>query len=429
MHTDAKHRLVKRIVTSCSIAVVLAIAGAMCLPKVRGVILGRAPGTDIESADRSPFRIDDEAITLTKDEAAAADVQTTTAEATEEPFTISLTGRTGLNQETVAHVHAQFPGRIVEVGPQLGSTVEGPESPGGATRLCLIESNDLAAAKSDYLKAKVQLELDQDYVKRAEPLARANVVSDKALLDAQSAVRKSAADLDAARQKLLVFGLTDAELADVEHQQGRQRMLYEIRAPRSGVITEKNVTSGEVADQATNLFTIADPTTLWVWGDVYERDLPKVRVGQTIEVSVSADQGRAAGRRCTVEWISPVLDPTTRSVRIRGTLPNADHALLADMYARLVLTIGDGRGSIVLPADSIVTDVRGARFVLVQEGPNEGDLRIRRRTVEAEPLDGARFRVLSGVNQGDQIVCRGALGLFAEVNSHRIGAESQAPAE
>jgi cobalt-zinc-cadmium efflux system membrane fusion protein len=417
MPTEPAHRRPGRLVTWSSAVVVLVFAGLMLTPAVRERLLGRP--SVAPDAEEGAFHVEGESITLTSEEAAAADIRTVTAVAVDEPVTIALTGRTGLNQDTVAHVHAQFAGRIAEVGPLLGARVDGPEAARGATLLCRIESNELAAAKSDYLKARVQLELDQDYLRRAEPLERAGVMSDKGLLDAQSAARKSAADLDAARQKLLVFGLADADLPGIEHQQGRERMLYDIRAPRAGVITEKNVTRGEVADPAANLFTIADPSTLWVWGDVYERDLPKVRVGQSMDVSVSADRGVPAGRRCTVEWISPVLDPGTRSVRVRGTLPNADHALLADMYARIVLTIGEGRGAIVLPAESVVADPQGRRYVLVKEPVSDSAFRLRRRAVEVTPLDASRFRVLSGVSEGDEIVSRGALGLFAEVESSR----------
>ena len=214
-------------------------------------------------------------------------------------------------------MHAQFPGRVVQIGPQLGDTVQGPGPDGtGATRLCIIESVDLANAKSDYLKAKVQLELDEDNLKRAEELVKTGVLSEKAVFDAQNAVQRSKADLAAARQRLLVFGLKDADLPGIERQQGRERMVYAVYAPRGGVVIEKSVAPGELADPTANLFTIADPGTLWVWGNVYERDWARLRVGQPMQVVVSGDPEHP--RNSSIDWISPVLDGTTRSVRVRA---------------------------------------------------------------------------------------------------------------
>ena len=372
-----------------------------------------------------------------------AGVATMTIEAKDVPVTLTLTGRTSLNMETVAHVHAQFGGKVTEVAPELGAKVIGPDAPGGPTVLCVIESNDLAQAKSGYLQAKVQLKLDQDNLVRTRELVKSTVLADKFLLDAESAVTKDAAVLDAARQQLLVFGLNQKDIDQIDTQQGRQRMDYVITAPRSGVIAEKGVSGGEIADPTLNLFTVADTSTMWVWGDVYERDLPLIKVGDPVKAIFTSEPDRPLD--CKIDWISPVLDPNTHSIRVRGVLKNEGGKLLADMYGTLLVTVDPGKGATVVPSQCVVRQGTSA-YVFVQE-PGDGDMvRFKRVPVQIEPVDvgfgtsdsaaaatssttdasrtgmmGAEerpVRIVSGIHPGEVIVRSGALGLYNEIEQH-----------
>jgi cobalt-zinc-cadmium efflux system membrane fusion protein len=380
------------------------------LRKLREAAVGRADAGADE--DKAAFDVKDGRIRVTGAQALAMGLEVGIAGAYQEPLKLTITGKTGLDPERVSHVHAQFPGRIVDLGPLLGTRVVGPGDPSGpSTVLCAIESADLATAKGTWLQAKAQVDQDADQLRRAGQLTKDEVVSEKALLDAQISLRKSRAALEQARQQLLIFGLTDADLPQIESQQGRERMVYRVMAPRSGVIIEKNVTRGELADQTQNLFTIADLSSLWVWGDVYERDWDRVRLGQEFTVDVSARPGQQ--RRTKVEWISPVLDPSTRSIKIRGTLDNRDGRLLADLFATIELNIEVGAAS-VIPASALVTDAKGAH-VLVGGGPQGDSEFFESRSVEAENIDRQRVRVRAGVRPGERIVQRGALALLTEL--------------
>ena len=115
-----------------------------------------------------------------------------------------------------------------------------------------------------------------------------------------------------------------------------------------------------------------------------------------------------------VDFVSPSLDPTTRSIRVRGTLDNHDGRLLADMYGTLVVTVDDGRDSIVVPASAVVHKLDAA-FVFVQIASGEHSSRFERRQVAAATVDGSRVRVTRGLAAGDVVVQRGALALFDEM--------------
>jgi cobalt-zinc-cadmium efflux system membrane fusion protein len=359
------------------------------------------------------------------------------------PVTLTLTGRTGLNMENVAHVHAQFGGKVKQVSPELGAQVKGPDAPGGPTVLCVIESTDLANAKAAYLQAKIQFKLDQDNLERTRELVKSTVLADKFLLDAESAATKDAAVLEAARQQLLVFGLTQKDIDQVDSQQGRQRMDYVITSPRSGVVAEKGVSGGEIADPTLNLFTIADTSTMWVWGDVYERDLRLIKVGDPVKAIFTSEPDRPLD--CRIDWISPVLDPNTHSIRVRGMIENKDGHLLADMYGTLLVKVDSGKNALVVPAECVVR--QGTKsYVFLEEKPDGGAVRFKRAEVSVEPVDvgfgttdsaaaatsstadsgragtlGSEdrpVRIISGVAPGQLIVRNGALGLFNELQQH-----------
>lgn len=423
---------------ACWAGAALVIAGVVvaCIGAIRAAANAQPP------ADDSPdsFKATGDVIECDDDALGTAGIRTLKVEARDVPLTLTLTGRSGLDMENVAHVHAQFGGKVKQVEPQLGDQVKGPVAPGGPTVLCVIESNDLAQAKSNYLQAKVQLKLDEDNLARTKELVKSTVLADKFLLDAESAVAKSRAALEATRQQLLVFGLTRQEIEQVDAQQGRQRMDYVITAPRSGVIAEKGVSGGEVADPTVNLFTIADTSTIWVWGDVYERDLRRIKVGQPVQIVFTSEPDRP--RQCAIDWISPVLDPNTHSVRVRGKLDNKDGHLLADMYGTMIVTVDLGKDSIVVPAECVVRKGTDSHL-FVETGKSGNKTSFRRINVKIEPLDvgfgvsdsaaaavtadgGIRpsgpedaitrpLRIVAGLSPGQTIVRSGALGLFNEM--------------
>jgi multidrug efflux pump subunit AcrA (membrane-fusion protein) len=380
-----------------------------------GVVVAR-PAAPQAPPDEGPYKVKEASIEIPESAAKRMGLETLTVAPQDEAVTLRLTGRTGLNMEHVTHVKAQFPGKIVDVGPQLGSRVQGPDTSGESrpTPLCVIESVDLANAKSNYLKAKVQLALDEDTLRRTQELVTTKVLADKFLLDARSAVTKDQADLNAARQSLLVFGLRGEEIEGIERQEGRERMVYTILSPSSGIIAEKNVTRGELADPTVNLFTIADTSTLWVWGDVYERDWQKVKVGQKMRVRLTAFPSLAL--ECTVDLISPQLDVATRSVRIRGMIDNRDRRLLADMYGTLFVMIDEGKNSIIVPAEAVVRKLQSSFSFVRTKPPSEGKAgTFEKREVTVETVDQDRVRVTKGLAPGDVIASRGTLGLYQEM--------------
>jgi RND family efflux transporter MFP subunit len=333
----------------------------------------------------------------------------------DEPVVARFTARTGFNLERTTHVKAQFPGKIVDIGPALGSRVLGPGGLQPPTVLCVVESVDLGNAKNTYQRARVQLELDEEALERTRQMVAEKVMGPKFLLDAEAAVRKDLADLEAARQNLFVFGVREGDLDRVFKETRTEKMAYEISAPLSGTIAEKNVTRGEFADNSVNLFTIADTSMMWIWGWVYEKDWGKVKVGQKMKVVLAAYPDRPL--ESVVDFVSPEIDGATRSIMIRGTVDNTEGHILADMYGTLLVTVDDGQGSLIVPSNSVVRDLKADRTYLFvrRDAALRGTGLYERVPVEVKPVDAGRFRVTKGLRPGERVVTRGALNLFEEM--------------
>jgi cobalt-zinc-cadmium efflux system membrane fusion protein len=476
MPKKLKHRAVA--------GIVLVVVAALSVFFRKPILSTFASATDSAAPDNgtlqaSPFTADGETIAVNDSALAPAGISVMKVEAQDVPTTLTLTARSGLNMETVTHVSALFGGRITDISVGLGDIVKGPGEPGGPTKLCVIESNDLAQDKAAWLQSLIQLKIDEDDLARTKSLFTASVVPEKALIDAESAVMKDEAAEEAARQQLLVFGLRDKDIDDIRKEaaqeeaaekagnpiQGaasqksieelrRQRMGYTLTAPRGGVIAEKFVAGGETAVPQTNLFTIADTRTLWIWADVYERDLSRIKVGQTFKVFFTCEPDRA--RESKIDWISPVLDPNTHSIKLRGLLDNSDGHILSDMYGTMVVTVDDGKNSIVVPATAVQREEENA-FVFVQVGRKDSARVFRRTPVTIAPVDvgfgaadaasaaagsaarntgtsdqsAGSVRIVEGLHANDLIVISGGVGLLNEMkeqeNNRQAAIENPSP--
>jgi RND family efflux transporter MFP subunit len=182
---------------------------------------------------------------------------------------------------------------------------------------------------------------------------------------------------------------------------------YTLRAPIDGVVVERPALPGmEVrADAGTPLVTVADLSRVWVLADVYERDLGRAMRGQRAEVRVPAYPGEVFTGPVT--YVGEMVDPATRTVKIRVELANPGARLKPEMFARVSLAAGPGTpAALSVPASAVISDGAASAVVVAL-----GDGRYERRTIEAGPEADGRVRVLAGLKPGEQVVTAGALYL------------------
>jgi RND family efflux transporter MFP subunit len=184
-----------------------------------------------------------------------------------------------------------------------------------------------------------------------------------------------------------------------------------VRAPRAGVLVERNVAPGQVvaygqSDTPVNLFVIADLSTMWVVADVYEPDVPRLRRGQPMLVTLRCCPGEHYDG--AVSYISDAVDKDTRTVKVRSVVRNQERTLKAEMFVNVRLTTGTVR-ALTLPQDAIHRD-GGATFVLLATGPETRE----RRKVRLGAELGDRVEILEGVTAQDRVVGSGSIMLKAK---------------
>jgi len=280
-------------------------------------------------------------------------------------------------------------GRVVDLRARLGDRVSKGQV------LLRISSPDLAAAMADYQKARADEVLSQNALERAQLLYAHGALAQKDLQVAQDTEDKAKIDLHTAEQRIRILG----------GDPGQTGPLIELHAPVSGTIVEQNISGFEGVkslDNTPNLFTIADLSTVWVLCDVYENDLGIVGLGDAAEIRLNAYPDKVF--RGVVQDISRVLDPTTRSAKVRVVLPNPDGSLRPGMFTIATFRSRHMRPRLVVPTTAIMR-LQDRDWIFLKEG----DRRFRRVEVHAvgEVSDGMvqiEDGLKPGLKNGDQII-------------------------
>jgi membrane fusion protein, heavy metal efflux system len=177
-----------------------------------------------------------------------------------------------------------------------------------------------------------------------------------------------------------------------------------VSAPLAGVVLEVHAAPGEVITPDRELFIIADLTRVWVQGDVYQKDIAKIRVGQDAVVRVDTYPGETFTGRVT--YVSDVLDPDTRTAKVRCEVVNRNGRLKSQMFATLALPVSAQRNALVIPSRS-VQDIDGVSTVFVRVGEKQFET----RPVHVAAVVGDDVEVTEGLKIGESVVTDGALML------------------
>ncbi len=221
------------------------------------------------------------------------------------------------------------------------------------------------------------------------------------------------AALDAARERLALLGVPDAEITRMEGQKKPTRAVA-IRSPFSGTVIERVATEGVYITTGASLYRIANLNTLWVQLDAYESDLARLSLGQTVQVSVEAVPDEVF--EGTVTFIDPILDAKRRTARVRVQLDNRDGRLRPGMFAEATVATKHPDGSptpLVVPSTAPL--FTGRRAVVYVELDSEDRLVYEARVVRLGPRLGKFYPVVAGLSEGERVVTRGAFALDADL--------------
>lgn len=309
--------------------------------------------------------------------------------------TISLTGRITFDEDRTQRVATPIDGRATAILAKLGDRVKPGQS------LIELSSPQVGQLQADAQKTQQDLMLAQKTADRVHRLKVDGAVSEKEVGQAEADLQKAKSDV----------GRTAAQLRSIGISASDPAVAVSIRAAVAGTVVERNVLVGQEvrADATTPLMTVTNLDTVWVNADVYEQDLGLVSSGAVVDVRVPAYPGDTfAG---TVAHLGDVVDPTSRTVKLRCVVPNPGGKLKPEMFAKIALAETSGKKVLVMPARAVLNEAGKLRVIIV-----EGNL-FRAVTVEVGPEVEGRVRVLGGLKAGDKIVTDGALFLKHDIDN------------
>src|SRR6202020_1438028 len=330
-------------------------------------------------------------------------VQVVTVEPTKLTRTLRLTGAVAYNAFKTTPVITQVGGPVSRILVVPGQHV------GAGQAMLEVSSPDYSQLLDAYLKAADSFRLANKNYARAQDLYQHHAIAERDLEQAESDRNQAQADLNAAEQGMKILGIKNpGDLAKAPSS-----AQIPVLAPIGGEVVERLVSPGQVVQAGqTQAFTISDLSTVWVLANIYQADLAFVVNGEDVVVQTDAYPGSFHGR---ISYVSPALDPNTRTLQARIVVYNPGEKLKRDMYCTVIVTAGSIPNAIAVPDSSVLRDDTNQPFVYLATGANQ----FGRRDVEiGESLNG-QTHILRGISPGERVVADGSLFLqFANSLQH-----------
>ena len=310
------------------------------------------------------------------------------------------------NENELAEVTTLIRGRVEKVYVDVGQDVKKD------ALLALLHSTDLGVAEGTYLKSAAKLHEAKLAYERAKDLYEQKVVSLAELQRREATMKTAQAEAREARNRLELLGVPRQEVERLDRED-TIRADVPLRAPFDGRVIMRKITRGEVVETQQKLFTVADLSDVWVVGNVPEKDVQFIRKDQKVNVIVSAYPHAIIPG--TITYVGDVLDPATRTMRLRVTVLNPDRLLKPEMFATVLVYAAETPDALTVPLEAVQNGPSGA-MVFVQRGTNDFEV----RAVKVGSEQGEVVTVLEGVSVGEQVVTKGSFVLKSEMERHKI---------
>ena len=277
--------------------------------------------------------------------------------------------------------------------------------------LAVLESREVADAKGEFLAATRSAALAETTLAREARLWQQRISAQQEFLQARTAAEEARIKVDLGRARLAALGLSEAEISALPRQPAAALRRLELRAPMAGRVTARNAVLGASVAADAEVFAVADLSVLWVEMAVPPRELPMARQGGTVMITGEGD-ARTEGR---IVFLSPVLDPETRSARAVAEIPNPDNAWRAGGFVTAHLATAEQAVEVLVPRDA-VQEVEGKQVVFVRT--EEG---FETREVAFGREDANGYEVVFGLDAGTEIATGNAFVLRAELSKSEAG--------
>jgi membrane fusion protein, heavy metal efflux system len=309
-------------------------------------------------------------------------------------------GKIAVNGDRATPVFSPYSGRVTRVIAGLGDTVK------SGAPLATLEASEYVQAQNDLKSAGAAVKLARINETRKHALYDAKGGSLQDWQSAQADLTNAEAALSAVRNRLRILGKSDAEITQLERAE-IMNPVATLTSPIAGVVVDRQVGPGQYlqAGSGTPVFTIADPTSVWLLANVREADAGLVKRGQSVEVRVLAYPKRAFKARVT--YVAALVDSVTHRLPVRAEIENHDGALKPEMFANFRILISDASESPAVPEAAVIYEGNAAHVWVVA-----GDDLLSLRTIRTGRSNDGLIEVLDGLKSGERVVTKG--GLFID---------------
>jgi RND family efflux transporter MFP subunit len=352
-------------------------------------------------------------ITLASQVAAHADLKIDTVTSGVATQALRIPAVVRPNAYTQVTITPLVTGRVTEVPAAIGDRVR------AAQPLARIQSPALAQSETEYVAMQADDEADQRELARLTDLLDKGGASQRQVEQARAAHVRDSAALAAARSHLTLLGLSTDDVNRLKSETDISSVVT-ITAPRDGVITARQATAGLAVEATTELFTVADLSSVWVIGSLFAPDAGHVPIGTP--VSLEGDALDGASTEARVSYVDPELNPVTRAIEVRVDVPNPSGRLRIGTYLEMTIH-GVGRAPVSLVPLAAIQTVGDRHFVYIPEPGAAGQFR--EREVRVGSSSNGRIEVLTGLHPGDAVVTEGSFLLRSE--RQRLGLRPKAP--
>ena len=391
-------------ITAIALILIVAIAAWFLWPKQAGKPVPAPRSVSFEESPQ-PATATGQKLTLTPEQMRTVQlkIETVGERLSSEAAGQMATGVVQANTYKETPVVSLVGGIVRSISAELGQKVRRGQ------RVAVVFSNELAEAQSRYLTAIATLDEHHRHHLRTIKLVEIGAASRQDLEMATSQYREAESNLANLRQKLLLLGMT-AQRIDSLISTSQISSEFLVPSPSSGTVTSRTVNPGEVIEANKELMRVTDLSTVWVVGQVYEKDLATVRVGSGANITSDAYPGRVFRGR--VSYVDPKIDPATRTAQVRIELNNPGQILKIGMYVNVAFgALGNAEKTTpAIPKDAVQTIGNQQYVFLSTDKSNEFVL----RPVRLGPESNGFYPVLEGLSAAERIVIEGSFLLRAE---------------
>jgi cobalt-zinc-cadmium efflux system membrane fusion protein len=313
------------------------------------------------------------------------------------PVAVHTTGTVDWDADHTTQAITQVTGPIARILVDTGTPVKAGDA------LLYVSSPDVANATAVYRKARNQEALARRVVDRMKELLDHGAIPVKDYENSEAAYNDARTDVQNSLQALRIFGITAQEIDQAEQQGAAIRTELAVRSPISGVVVQKLVSPGMLIQAGVTVcFMISDISTVWVQGHVFDRDLPTVRVGDSVEETNPSFDGNFRG---TVAYIGAFVDPATRTTPVRIVTQNPKGVLKKDMFVEAVIGASAQSNVMAVPVSAVLRDDKNEPMVYVQVEPGK----FAQRPVTIGTQQNGMVAIAGGLTDRDNVVSDGSL--------------------